>query len=57
MAKIKKGTRLTCVPCGREVVVDACGMSAQTIWCCGKPMARRSKAVKLAVKKGAKKKR
>jgi len=39
MAKLKKGMRLACVPCGRRVVVDACGASTQTIWCCGKPMA------------------
>lgn len=39
MAKVKKGSRLVCVPCGREVIVDACGISEQTIWCCGKPMA------------------
>ncbi len=38
MAKVKKGSRLVCVPCGREVIVDACGISQQTIWCCGKPM-------------------
>jgi len=41
MAKVKKGSRLVCVPCGREVIVDACGISEQTIWCCGKPMAHR----------------
>lgn len=46
MAKIKKGTRLLCVPCGREVVVDACGISVQTLWCCGKPMSQRKKAAK-----------
>lgn len=38
--KLKKGSRLVCVPCGREVVVDCCGASATTIWCCGKPMKR-----------------
>lgn len=43
MAKMKKGSRLVCVPCGREVIVDACGISQQTIWCCGKPMAHRRK--------------
>lgn len=35
---LKKGSRLACVPCGREVVVDDCGTSLETIWCCGKPM-------------------
>lgn len=34
----KKGSKLACVPCGREVVIDACGASATTIWCCGRPM-------------------
>ena len=43
MAKIKKGAKLVCVPCGREVVVDCCGMSQRTIWCCGKPMAKKTK--------------
>lgn len=38
MAKTKKGKKLACVPCGREVVVDCCGTSANTIWCCGQPM-------------------
>ena len=44
MAKLKKGQKLTCVPCGKEVVVDCCGMSESTIWCCGKPMRPKSKA-------------
>lgn len=44
MAKLKKGERLACVPCGTEVVVDSCGVSEATIWCCGKPMKKRSKA-------------
>jgi len=38
--KLKKGSRLVCVPCGREVIVDCCGASSTTIWCCGKPMRR-----------------
>ncbi len=46
MAKMKKGSRLVCVPCGREVIVDACGVSQQTIWCCGKPMASRKASSK-----------
>ena len=36
--KVKKGTKLVCVPCGREVVIDSCGMSQRTLWCCGSPM-------------------
>jgi len=26
-AKMKKGQRLVCVPCGRAVTVDCCGVS------------------------------
>ncbi len=51
MAKLKKGMRLACVPCGRQVVVSACGLSAQTIWCCGKPMARKHGAAKKSTKR------
>lgn len=36
--KLRKGSKLACIPCGREVIVDACGTSYTTIWCCGKPM-------------------
>jgi len=49
MAKLKKGARLTCVPCGRRVIVDCCGVSSSTIWCCGRPM-------KAGVRKAAKRK-
>ncbi len=42
--KLKKGSRLVCIPCGREVIVDCCGASATTIWCCGKPMRKASRA-------------
>jgi len=46
MAKYKSGQKLMCEPCGREIVVDSCGLSATSVWCCGKPMkesgARRS---------------
>jgi hypothetical protein len=54
MAKteLKKGSRLVCIPCGREVVVDCCGASDRTIWCCGKPMIRGARAkLKRASKK------
>lgn len=37
-AKIKKGAKLICVPCGREVVVDNCGISETAVLCCGVPM-------------------
>lgn len=46
MAKIRKGQKLTCIPCGREVIVDCCGISRRTIWCCGKPMASKRKKSK-----------
>ena len=54
MGKFKKGQRLVCVPCGREVVVDASGISRTTLWCCGKPMSAKHK--KAAKKKAAKRK-
>jgi hypothetical protein len=38
MAGLKKGQKLVCEPCGRQVVVDACGMSESTLWCCNQPM-------------------
>lgn len=50
MKKLKRGQKLVCVPCGREVVVDDCGISGATIWCCGKPMTSKAKAVKKATK-------
>ena len=56
MAKLKKGTRLVCVPCGREIKVDVCGVSAQTLWCCGKPMAEKKRAVKRVRVKACRKK-
>jgi len=56
MSKFKKGTRLSCLPCGREVVVSACGVSTQTIWCCGKPMAAKKKKIPKSAKRRTKKK-
>lgn len=44
--KMKKGERLVCVPCGREVLVDCCGMSTTTLWCCGSPMKKSSSVLK-----------
>lgn len=43
MGKLKKGQKLVCVPCGREVLIGICGVSTRTIWCCGKPMLPKSK--------------
>jgi hypothetical protein len=48
--KFKKGEKLICAPCGREIVVSSAGISRKTIWCCGRPMAKRNKA---KVKKAA----
>ncbi|MFA4842952.1 MAG: hypothetical protein WC658_03855 [Candidatus Omnitrophota bacterium] len=50
MAKLKKGQKLVCVPCGTELIVGCCGASESTIWCCGKRMTVKGK------KKAAKKK-
>ncbi|MDD5258868.1 MAG: hypothetical protein PHD29_02770 [bacterium] len=53
MIKYRSGQKLKCSPCGREVIIDDCGTSATTIWCCGKPMrsGRNSKATKKEAKK------
>jgi len=57
-AKVKKGTRLVCVPCGREIVIDSCGISEKTLWCCDKPMKKKArKAAKKAKAKSRKKKK
>jgi len=42
--KLKRGSKLVCVPCGREVVVDDWGASEKTIWCCGEPMKNSSRS-------------
>jgi len=60
MEKIKKGQKLYCSPCGREVIVDACGVSKSTLWCCDQPMklkAKKSKVKKLLKKKTRKSKK
>jgi len=43
MAKLKKGSKVVCQPCGREVIVSTAGISNSTIWCCGKPMKSKTK--------------
>ena len=53
MAKMKKGQKLKCVPCGREVIISNLGIAETTIWCCARPMKTKSKA---ASKKKARKK-
>jgi hypothetical protein len=46
-AKLKKGQKLVCVPCGREVTINNCGIARTTVWCCEKPMkAKVRKALK-----------
>jgi len=57
-AKVKKGARLMCVPCGREVVIDNCGISRTTLWCCDRPMKNKTKksAKKIRAKLRKKKK-
>ncbi len=57
MAKIKKGAKLMCVPCGREVMVTNSGISEAIIWCCRKPMKKKasSKAKKAKIKHKKKK--
>ena len=41
-AKVNKGAKLVCIPCGRQIVISDAGISRTTIWCCGKPMAKKS---------------
>lgn len=57
-AKVKKGEKLICVPCGREVVISECGISTTTLWCCGRPMKKTTPSLVKEVKeKLAKKKK
>ena len=58
MANLKKGQKLVCVPCAREVVISDTGVSRTTLWCCGRPMKQKTKAAskkKTASKTTAKK--
>ena len=58
MANLKKGQKLVCVPCAREVVISDIGVSRTTLWCCGRPMKQKTKAAskkKTASKTTAKK--
>lgn len=38
MVKLKKGQKLVCMPCGRELTISSWGVSNTAVWCCGKPM-------------------
>jgi len=41
------GKGLVCVPCGRQVVITSSGLAAnRSIWCCGKPMKKKTKKKK-----------
>ncbi len=56
MAKIKKGAKLMCVPCGREVMVTNAGISEAIIWCCRKPMKKKTKTLLKKIHRHKKKK-
>ena len=43
MTRRKKGQKLVCIPCGREIIIDNWGASKKTLWCCGKPMGSKTK--------------
>jgi hypothetical protein len=51
MAKLRKGQKLVCVPCGREVLINSSGISRTTLWCCGRAMNQKSKAKKSTSKR------
>lgn len=59
MANLKRGQKIVCVPCGREVVISNLGVSRTTLWCCGRPMKQKAKATskKKTSKKTSKKSR
>jgi hypothetical protein len=42
MAKMKKGDKFVCVPCGKEIEVGIAGVCDTTLWCCGRPMKKKS---------------
>jgi len=56
MAKLKRGQKLVCFPCSREVTISSAGVSRTTVWCCGKPMQQKAKTAKKRAPKKAKKK-
>lgn len=43
MEKLKRSRRVACIPCGREVVVDCCGVLEEDILCCGRLMQLKDK--------------
>ena len=57
MAKLKRGQKMVCIPCAREVIISNAGVSRTTLWCCGRPMQQKAKTTskKKTTKKTAKK--
>lgn len=49
--KVKKGTKLVCVACAREVMVSNWGISRTTLWCCKRPMQNKPAAKRKAAKR------
>jgi len=54
MPKLKRGQKMVCIPCAREVVISSAGTARTTLWCCGRPMQQKAKTT--AKKKTVKKK-
>ncbi len=48
--KTKKGAKLLCVVCGREIMVSNWGISDSILLCCGKPMKKKSPSLAKKVK-------
>ncbi len=59
MPKLKRGQKMVCVPCAREVIISSAGVSRTTLWCCGRPMQQKAKtkSSRKSVKKTTKKSR
>ena len=49
-AKVKKGAKLICVPCGREIVISNWGISRTTLWCCGRAMKKKTSSLVKKIK-------
>ena len=48
--KIRKGEKLLCVWCGREIIISNYGISDSTLLCCGRPMKKKSPSLMKKVK-------
>lgn len=55
MARLKRGQKMVCIPCGREVVISDLGVSESAVWCCGRPM--KAKGKRAAKKKTSRKRK